>query len=326
MNLCDIFSDQNDVGLFEEYYLKLILLLKNSFSQCSFYEWFNWKPKEALRSVENNKIWKITLQESNLHEIVKKWLQEQDFKFQKETEILFVFFNNDIDCPLIVNDTSFIPIYYTNVILNFNSKIFHDFCVASDITKLKASSLKKEILIAQKRGARRFYQQGFYLGPSSVSNAGFGVFSIGFIPSGTILFPFGGKRITEQELYSYNDEDRSKIEEFACEASFLESQDGETNIVNLFFDPTNKKHDFKEKKNNKNIGPWMNEPPFGSVSNVFLRASTFFNLPKNKLHRYILNCVSAKDIYSHDELFFHYGNNFCRKENYTPGTPCPDIF
>ena len=321
--LQDVFFKQNTCLLFEEYYLNLNLLLRSSFCKLSG----AWHPKSTQRitKTENEEeIWRITLSQLNLPPVVMQWLTSQQFLFTQPTETIYVLFTNDIDCPTIQTNIAKIDQGDKDgrQELNYQTKSFQQFCKLQTNNNRIEAQLKRSITRAQKRNAVFFFTSGFYLAPSSVADAGLGVFSLGFVPAGKLLFEFGGKKTSCEKLNAKSDSDRTKIESFACEANFFID---ENNTIDLIVDPTNKNHvmEVKDMYQHPNAGPWINEPPFGFVSNVFLQAYTNFALPKETKSRYILNVISARTIHAHDELFLYYDENYSRKGHYIPGEACP---
>jgi hypothetical protein len=166
----------------------------------------------------------------------------------------------------------------------------------------------------------------------------YGLFSLGYIAPGRLIFRFTGKQLLPTEFDLLSLDTKLKLEAYCFEATFLindhikeqEIKDGydfDSNEIQLVFDPTNKTQDMEiqDMDLNPNCGPWMNEPPRGKISNVLMQPFTFFNLDKdNWKERYVLLVRSGRVILPHEELFLHYENNYCRK-SYYPGEKCPDM-
>ena len=359
----DYFMKQTGLSLFEETYLKLNLLLKDSFGWCplnksntlvkslAFTQWYQWRPLSAVRIATVPEQWKISLSLKNLDVSVRKWLEHEEIDIfantKKYKQCILVEFVNDIDKPKLIKVCSFPTeneqLYLTRAYKYNQQRRFLDmcnkFCDSSTSIPSMLSPLKYDIEIAiQQNNAIFFFSEGFYLAPSKISKAGYGIFSLGYIQPAKLLFHFEGKRLSPDSFQSLSHCIREKIENFACEACFLtscnsESKQNETcilldeNLISLVFDPTNSKHTLTRNDLLKqaNAGPWMNEPSVGFVSNVFLHAFTCFNMPEADLSRYMLLAVSARNIYPHDELLLHYDKNYCRRGLYLPGEKCPDI-
>ncbi len=358
----DYFVQNTGLSLFEETYLKLNLLLKDSFGWRSlnktsvlpkalaFTQWYQWRPDLAVRVTTNPEQWKILISFENIDIRVEKWLEQELINiFPKnkhcKKQCILVEFANDVDKPTLLNKCS-LPTETEQMNFlrthKYNNQKFIDmcnkFCNSSISIPAITSLLKHDVAFAiNQNGAVFFFPQGFYLAPSRIKNAGYGIFSLGYIQPAKLLFNFEGKRITPKHFESLSHHIREKIENFACEACFLTCASEpkqneiclllEQNYINLIFDPTNSKHTLtlNDLLRNPNAGPWMNEPGAGSVSNVFLHAFTCFNIPEVDLSRYMLQAVSARNIYPHDELLLHYDKNYCRKGMYIPGETCPDI-
>jgi hypothetical protein len=348
-NFRDLFVQTTGTLLFEESYVKLNLLLRDSFGwepkifkgfskNLPFKNWYMWRPEVAIRTNKSQQ-WIVTLVKKSIHPLVQNWLNSEHFIFSQGVESILIEFVNDVDRPRIISkhklpEESNILAFFR--VHKYKQKKYIDFCNKKSKTTPTNMpiNLRKDIDFALKEhGAVYFFPEGFYLAPSSVPNAGYGLFSLGYIPPARILFNFEGKRLTPKSFQSLETHRRTKIEAFACEASFLilETQPDDSkqssNSINLVFDPTNSKYALtvKDMHENPNAGPWINEPPIGFVSNVFLQGFTCFNLPEENLNRYMLFVVSARNIYPHDELFLHYHTNYSRQGLYSPGECCPDV-
>ncbi len=210
--------------------------------------------------------------------------------------------------------------------------------------KIKPVELKLHMLTAYKKNhAQWFFKEGFYIAPSSISSSEsrYGLFSLGFIKPGCLLFHFLGKQIIPDDFEKLNLETKLKLEAYVFEANFLlhdpkiarEEEKTEGNqkkkeaYIQYVFDPTNTNQEMRIKDMNMqpNCGPWMNEPPKGKISNVLIQPFTFFDIPLDRpKERYVLIVRNARVILPHEELFLHYENTYFRK-SYLPGEKCPDL-
>ncbi len=333
MNIRDLFYHTHGLDLFEETNLKLNLLLRDAFSGIPFHSWYQWRPNVVHRVDVYEEIWIIIIELTTIPKIIENWLQKEHDIIHNDkypyVELKVVFFNF-IDLPMIQSwrYIKFISKMSEDISKKqkFN-KNYQQFCLTnsnklSKENKIHISSAKKL------HEAKWFFKEGVYIGLSTIDGAGFGLFSLDYIPPGSYICLFDGKKLTPDEFQEISLVKRIHLEAYVFEASFLIAQQGEEKdkTINLIFDPTNDNQELtiKDMLQDPNPGPWINEPNLGSVSNVFMQSFTYFDLlPENK-NRYVLKLISARAIYPHEELFLHYEGNYFRK-NYTPGEKCPDL-
>jgi hypothetical protein len=247
-----------------------------------------------------------------------------------------VVFPNDVDEPTILpsmgkDNLKSIPCTLSAPPMSsFHSKGWLDFCKTYPAFSEWQKSLSEPFCTAVTSAvslysAKVFFKEGFYVAPSTIPGAGWGLFTLFPIPPNKILFQIQGHPLLESELNGFDFIKKQKIEAFAFSSSFFVSKDSQEEVV-IIFDPTNSNQEFllSDMPTVPNLAPWINEPPPGYISNVLLQGITYFDISESNLSRYSVHVIAAKCILPHDELFLHYGFNYHRR-GYMPGLPCPDI-
>jgi hypothetical protein len=342
-NLRDLFFQIHGLELFEETNLKLNLLLRDAFHGIPFHAWYQWRPKSAYKITEQT--WEIQIDVTDISKLIYNWLEKEapninisQEKYQKYLK-LEVSFPNFIDIPIIQSWTFIKKLIKNPSRLNIflpQHKSYQHFCEKQKVSeKFKLSltipiHIKTSLDIAiQNQKAVWFFKDGLYIAPSRIPNAGYGLFSLYHIDPGMHICNFDGKRLSPTEFQDIPEMKRLVLEAYVFESSFVISKQHEKsheNTIVFVIDPTNEANEFTLNDMIKfpNPGPWINEPAVGSVSNVFMQAFTYFDLPQIDKHRYTLLLISARTIYAHDEIYLHYEGNYCRK-HYSPGEKCPDL-
>jgi hypothetical protein len=338
--LRNLFFKMNGISLFEESHLKLNLLLRDSFYGLSFHSWYQWRPLQISKSMEEENVWNLILDLKRIPILVQNWIQEKQPKILDVNKYhlitLEISLYNFIDLPEI---RSFAFLKHFKPILSLigiqfkPSKKYNEFC-SSDQSKDQLDkfygksehSWIKEI--KKNQHTLWFFKQGFFIAPSSIEKARYGLFSLKHITPGQYLFDFEGEKLTTSEFSQLSQERRLELESYVFEASFLISRNDKKNqvtyVINPFIDAKTPKIQIEDMRLHPNLGPWINEPSLGNVSNVFMQAFTFFDLRLENVKRYALQIISARNIKPLEELFLHYEGSYCRK-NYIPGEKCPDL-